>query len=45
MFLHHLADAHRAEAQPYLTRMATEDIETVVMEVFEQVPADDSGSG
>jgi hypothetical protein len=37
MLLHHLADAHRAEAQPYLTRMAVEEIEAVVLEVFERV--------
>ena len=37
MLLHHLSAMHLTEARPYLRRMATEDIDTVVMEVFERL--------
>jgi hypothetical protein len=37
MLLHHLADSHRAEAQPSLMRMETEAIDAVVMEIFARV--------
>jgi hypothetical protein len=32
MLLHHLGDRHPAEVGPYLTRMETQDIETVAVE-------------
>jgi hypothetical protein len=37
MLLHHLSAQHPIELSPYLKRMATEDIDTVVMELFERV--------
>ena len=37
LLLRHLAVLHRAELIPYLQRMATEDIGTVAMELFERV--------
>ena len=37
MLLHHLGADHLAEAKPYLARMETECIDTVVMELFERV--------
>jgi hypothetical protein len=37
MLLHHLAADHLVEAKPYLKRMERECIDTVVMELFEQV--------
>jgi hypothetical protein len=40
--LHHLGTHHLAEARPYLTRMETECIDAVVMELFERV--DDASS-
>jgi hypothetical protein len=38
MLLHHLGAQHLTEAGPYLRRMETECIDTVVMELFERVP-------
>jgi hypothetical protein len=38
MLLHHLGADHLAEAKPYLARMETECIDTVLMELFERVP-------
>jgi hypothetical protein len=37
MLLHHLRVYHLAEAKPYLQRMETEDLDAVVMELFERV--------
>ena len=37
MLLHHLGNHHLVEAQPYLTRMETECLDTVVMELFERL--------
>jgi hypothetical protein len=37
MLLHHLGNHHLAEAKPYLVRMETEEIDEVVMELFERV--------
>jgi hypothetical protein len=37
MLLYHLGAWHLAEAKPYLARMETECIDTVVMELFERV--------
>jgi hypothetical protein len=37
MLLHHLGAHHLAEARPYLARMETECIDTVVTELFERV--------
>jgi hypothetical protein len=37
MLLHHLGNEHLAEAKPYLKRMETEEIDEVVMELFERV--------
>jgi hypothetical protein len=37
MLLHHLGNDHLAEAKPYLKRMETEEIDEVVMELFERV--------
>jgi hypothetical protein len=37
ILLHHLGAMHRDEFSPYLKRMETECIETVVMELFERV--------
>jgi hypothetical protein len=38
MLLYHLGADHLAEARPYLQRMnTTDDIDVVVMEIFEQV--------
>ena len=37
MLLHHLGARHITEAKPYLTRMETECIDTVIMELFERV--------
>ena len=37
MLLHHLGADHLAEVKPYLTRMETECIDTVVMELFTRV--------
>jgi hypothetical protein len=39
LLLQHLAALHRTEFKPYLARMATEDIGTVAMELFERVEA------
>jgi hypothetical protein len=40
MLLYHLGADHLAEARPYLQRMnTTEDIDVVVMEIFERVEA------
>jgi len=39
MLLHHLGADHLAEVKPYLTRMETECIDTVVMELFERIDA------
>jgi hypothetical protein len=39
MLLHHLGADHLAEAKAYLTRMETECIDTVVMELFERIDA------
>jgi hypothetical protein len=38
MLLHHLGNDHLAEAKPYLVRMETEEIDEVVMELFERLP-------
>jgi len=38
MLLYHLGTHHLAEAKPYLARMETECIDTVLMELFERVP-------
>ena len=35
MLLHHLGADHLAETKPYLKRMETEEIDTVVMELFD----------
>jgi hypothetical protein len=45
MLLYHLGANHLAEAKPYLARMETECIDTVVMELFERVKAHASPSG
>jgi hypothetical protein len=37
MLLHHLADRHPSEVRPYLKRMATEDIDTVVVEAYKLI--------
>jgi hypothetical protein len=37
MLLHHLGAYHLVEAKPYLKRMETEDLDTVVMELFQRV--------
>jgi hypothetical protein len=37
MRLHHLSDMHPSEVRPYLLRMRTEDIGTVVAEAYEVV--------
>jgi len=37
MLLHHLGNDHLVEAKPYLKRMETEEIDEVVMELFERV--------
>jgi hypothetical protein len=37
MLLHHLADMHSAEVRPYLKCMATEDIDTVVVEAYKLI--------
>jgi hypothetical protein len=37
MLLHHLGNDHLAEAKPYLKRMETEEIDEVVIELFERV--------
>jgi hypothetical protein len=37
MLLHHLGHDHLAEAKPYLKRMETEEIDEVIMELFERV--------
>ena len=37
MLLYHLGTYHLAEAKPYLVRMETEDLDTVVMELFARV--------
>ena len=37
MLLHHLGADHLAENKPYLARMETECIDTVVMELFERI--------
>jgi len=37
MLLHHLGADHLVEAKPYLTRMETECIDTVVMDLFERI--------
>ena len=37
MLLYHLSAHHLAEAKPYLARMATECLETVLMELFVRV--------
>jgi hypothetical protein len=37
LLIHHLGIWHRDEAQAYRRRLAVEDFETVLMEVFEQV--------
>jgi hypothetical protein len=39
MLLYHLGADHLAEAKPYLARMETECIDTVVMELFERIDA------
>jgi hypothetical protein len=39
MLLHHLGNHHLAEAKPYLKRMETECIDTVVMKLFERIDA------
>jgi len=39
MLLHHLGADHLAEAKPYLKRMETECIDTVVMELFMRIDA------
>jgi hypothetical protein len=41
MLLHHLGADHLAEVKPYLTRMETECIDTVVMERFDRLEASD----
>jgi len=38
MLLYHLGTMHPVELKPYLARMETECIDTVVMELFERVP-------
>jgi hypothetical protein len=38
MLLHHLGNHHLAEAKPYLKRMETEEIDDVMMELFERLP-------
>ena len=38
MLLHHLGNDHLAAAKPYLVRMETEEIDEVVMELFERIP-------
>lgn len=38
MLLHHLGADHLAEVKPYLKRMEIEEIDDVVMELFERVP-------
>jgi len=38
MLLHHLGNDHLAAAKPYLVRMETEEIDDVVMELFERLP-------
>jgi hypothetical protein len=37
MLLHHLGNEYLAAAKPYLQRMETEEIDEVVMELFERV--------
>ena len=37
ILLHHVGAHHLAESKPFLTRMETECIDTVVMELFERV--------
>jgi len=37
MLLYHLRARHLGEVKPYLVRMETECIDTVVMELFERV--------
>jgi hypothetical protein len=37
MLLHHLGAHHLVEVKPYLKRMETECIGTVVMELFERI--------
>jgi hypothetical protein len=37
LLMHHLGNMHADEFRPYLKRMATEDFETVVMELFEKI--------
>jgi hypothetical protein len=39
MLLYHLGQHHLAEAAPYLTRMETECIDTVLLELFTLVEA------
>jgi len=41
MLLHHLGADHLAEVKPYLKRMETECIDTVVMELFERLETSD----
>jgi hypothetical protein len=37
MLLHHWGNDHLAEVKPYLVRMETEEIDEVVMELFERI--------
>jgi hypothetical protein len=40
MLLHHLGQDHRDQMGPYLARMETECIDTVVVEAFEVIEED-----
>jgi hypothetical protein len=42
LLLHHLGDLHPSEVGPYLTRMATEEIETVIVKAFGVVEEDEA---
>jgi hypothetical protein len=37
MLLHHLGNHHLVAAKPYLVRMETEEIDEVIMELFERI--------
>jgi hypothetical protein len=43
MLLYHLSAMHPTEAGPYLRRMETECIDTVVVEAYEVIKGEDDG--
>jgi hypothetical protein len=42
MLLHHLGDRHPTEVKPYLKRMETEEIDTVLMDAYELVEVEET---